>query len=52
MLRELSANTQFIVVSHNRATMEAAQALYGISMDTQGVSTVVSLRLPQPATPA
>ncbi len=52
MLRELSENTQFIVVSHNRATMEAAQALYGISMDTQGVSTVVSLKLPQEAAAA
>ena len=44
--------TQFVVVSHNRATMEAARALYGISMDTVGVSTVVSLKLPtENATP-
>jgi len=49
MLHELSERTQFIVVSHNRATMESAQALYGISMDTQGISTVVSLRLPEAA---
>ena len=46
VLRELSDRTQFVVVSHNRATMEAARALYGISMDTGGVSTVVSLKLP------
>jgi chromosome segregation protein len=46
VLRELSDRTQFVVVSHNRATMEAAKALYGISMDTGGVSTVVSLKLP------
>nr|MBA2449468.1 AAA family ATPase [Chloroflexota bacterium] len=46
MLQELSGRTQFIVVTHNRATMEIAQALYGISMGTDGVSTVVSLRLP------
>ena len=46
MLRELSEQTQFLVVTHNRATMEIARDLYGISMDTQGVSTVVSLRLP------
>jgi chromosome segregation protein len=46
MLEELREQTQFIVVTHNRGTMEIAQALYGISMDTSGVSTVVSLRLP------
>jgi len=46
VLRELSDRTQFVVVSHNRATMEMAEALYGISMDTNGVSTVVSLKLP------
>ena len=49
MLQELSERTQFIVVTHNRATMEIAQALYGISMDTNGVSTVISLRLPREA---
>ena len=38
--------TQFIVVTHNRATMETAQALYGITMDTHGVSTVLSVRRP------
>jgi chromosome segregation protein len=52
VLAELSDRTQFVVVSHNRATMEAAGALYGISMDTQGVSTVVSLKLPSEAAPA
>jgi chromosome segregation protein len=46
VLAELSDRTQFVVVSHNRATMESAQALYGISMDTVGVSTVLSLKLP------
>jgi len=51
VLRELSNRTQFVVVSHNRATMESAQALYGISMDTVGVSTVVSLKLPAEQAP-
>jgi chromosome segregation protein len=49
VLRELSERTQFVVVSHNRATMETAEALYGISMDTHGVSTVLSLKLPAAA---
>ncbi|MCC7371191.1 MAG: chromosome segregation protein SMC [Chloroflexi bacterium] len=52
VLNELSDRTQFVVVSHNRATMESAQSLYGISMDTVGVSTVVSLKLPAQETPA
>jgi chromosome segregation protein len=52
MLQELSERTQFIVVTHNRATMEIAEALYGISMDTSGISTVVSLRLPNEAASA
>jgi chromosome segregation protein len=52
VLTELSDRTQFVVVSHNRATMESAQALYGISMDTMGVSTVVSLKLPTEGTVA
>jgi len=46
VLQELSERTQFVVVSHNRGTMEIAEALYGITMDTSGVSTVMSLRLP------
>jgi chromosome segregation protein len=51
VLTELSDRTQFVVVSHNRATMESAKALYGISMDTVGVSTVVSLKLPAEGAP-
>ncbi|OLC52592.1 MAG: chromosome segregation protein SMC [Chloroflexi bacterium 13_1_40CM_4_68_4] len=44
-LRELTDRTQFVVITHNRATIEAADALYGVSMDASGVSKVVSLRL-------
>jgi chromosome segregation protein len=46
LLTELSDRTQFVVVTHNRATMEIAKSIYGISMDASGVSTVVSLKLP------
>src|SRR5688500_8642340 len=49
VLSELSDRTQLVVVSHNPATMEAAQAIYGITRDTVGVSTVVSLKLPHEA---
>ncbi|MGI8967730.1 MAG: chromosome segregation protein SMC [Chloroflexota bacterium] len=44
-LRDLSERTQIIVVTHNRATMGAADALYGMTMDREGVSSVLSLRL-------
>ena len=45
MLEELSADTQFIVITHNRTTMGAAQHLYGITMEEAGVSKVVSMQL-------
>jgi chromosome segregation protein len=45
IIREWSSRTQFIVVTHNRNTMEIADSLFGISMDTHGVSRIVSLKL-------
>jgi chromosome segregation protein len=44
-LKELSSETQFIVITHNRATIESASTVYGISMGDDGVSQVISLRL-------
>lgn len=55
MLKEFSRETQFILVSHNRTTMEAADILYGVTMDSEGVSKVVSLKLEvesQPSEPS
>ena len=45
LLEEFSEQTQFIVITHNRQTIEAADTIYGISMGDEGVSQVVSLRL-------
>jgi len=45
LLRELSLNTQFIVITHNRNTVEAADVIYGITMGRDSTSQVVSLRL-------
>jgi len=45
MLKDLAAHTQFIVISHNRTTIEAANTIYGISMTEEGVSKAISLRL-------
>lgn len=40
----MSADTQFIVITHNRRTMETARALYGVTMEEVGVSKLVSVR--------
>ena len=45
MLKDFSQRTQFIVVTHNRATMEAADILYGVTLAEDGSSKVVSLKL-------
>jgi len=45
MLRELSTNIQFIVITHNRVTMEAADYIYGITTEEPGVSKVISMQL-------
>jgi len=44
MLHELSADTQFIIVTHNRNTVQAADVIYGITMGRDSVSQVVSLK--------
>lgn len=45
LLREMSQTSQFIVVTHNKRTMEAASILYGITMEEEGVSKVLSVRM-------
>jgi chromosome segregation protein len=44
LLLELSANTQFIVITHNRGTVQAAQTVYGISMGADSASQAISLK--------
>jgi chromosome segregation protein len=48
LLRGFSDRAQFIVVTHQKRTMEAADCLYGVSMAGNGVSKVISRRLPAP----
>ena len=43
---------QFVVITHQAGTMEAADALYGVSMPGNGVSQVISRRLPRETAPA
>ena len=48
IFEELRDTSQLIIVTHQKRTMEAADALYGISMQNDGVSSVVSQRLREP----
>lgn len=45
MLKDLSADIQFIVITHNRVTMESSDYIYGITMEEPGTSKVISLEL-------
>jgi chromosome segregation protein len=47
LLEEMSGQTQFIIITHAKRTMEAADALYGVTMQEPGVSRLVSVRLKQ-----
>jgi chromosome segregation protein len=44
-LRDLSGGTQYVVITHNRGTIEGADTLYGVTMGDDGISRVLSLRL-------
>jgi len=44
LLREMSTQTQFIIITHSKKTMEAAQAMYGVTMQEPGVSKLVSVK--------
>ena len=44
-LKKLTKHTQFIIITHRRGTMAAADRLYGITMQEKGVSTLVSVNL-------
>jgi chromosome segregation ATPase len=47
ILNELSGNTQFVTITHNRETMRQASLLYGVTMGEDGISKLLSVRLDQ-----
>ncbi len=44
LIRDFAVETQFLIVTHNKKTMEAAETLYGVTMQEDGVSKVVSVK--------
>jgi len=47
IIHELSSQTQFVLITHNRETMRQASCLYGVTMGSDGVSKVLSVKLDQ-----
>lgn len=47
MIKNFSTDTQFLIVTHNKKTMEAANTLYGVTMQEDGVSKVVAVKIKQ-----
>jgi chromosome segregation protein len=50
LLREFKQQSQFVVITHNPRTIEAADWIYGLTMEEPGVSSVVGVRLDTGAT--
>jgi len=44
IIRKFSVETQFIIVTHNKRTMEAADSMYGVTMAQEGISTIVNVK--------
>ena len=49
LVRELKARSQFIIITHNQRTMQAADHIHGVTMERPGVSRIISLKIPQAA---
>jgi len=49
LLKEMAAEAQFIVITHNKRTMEAADLLYGVTMEEHGLSKILSVRMSRAA---
>ncbi len=50
LLKEMAVDTQFIIITHSKKTMEAAQSMYGVTMQEAGISKLVSVKMQAPET--
>ena len=49
LVQELKSNSQFIIITHNQRTMQAADHIHGVTMDRPGISRLISLKIPAAA---
>jgi chromosome segregation protein len=49
LVRELKARSQFIIITHNQRTMQAADHIHGVTMERPGISRIISLEIPRAA---
>ncbi|MEK7287363.1 MAG: hypothetical protein AAB091_02215, partial [Elusimicrobiota bacterium] len=49
MLEKFAKHCQFVIITHNKKTMEAAKELYGVTMEELGVSKIISVKLEEVA---
>ena len=49
LVRELKGSSQFIIITHNQRTMQAADHIHGVTMERPGISRIISLTIPQAA---
>ncbi|HKV53817.1 MAG TPA: hypothetical protein VJN94_04165, partial [Candidatus Binataceae bacterium] len=49
LVQELKSSSQFIIITHNQRTMQAADHIHGVTMDRPGVSRIISLKIPDAA---
>lgn len=47
ILKKFTEHTQFLVITHRKGTMEAADSVYGVTMEESGISKLLSMKLKQ-----